>query len=546
MATTAVPGTDSADPANPHPAVDPDVREAVSGLREHVPAALVEALLGSVRATGGLTEETVAPFTGEHLFTYPISTEADVEQAFISARVAQAEWAARPVSERAAIIGKVHHMALQRQDELLDLLQLEAGKTRYDAFAETAAVAVYARYISRTAPELLGQHRRRGIIPLVTKAYELRHPRGVVGLVTAWNYPAVFASADGFAAVVGGNAVVHRPDVQASLSAIWVRSLAVEAGVPADVWQIVLGPGRSVGKAVVDRADAVAFTGSTEAGRAIAIQVAPRLVYTSFELGGKNPFVVMADADIERAVDAVIRACFIGAGQTCVGPERILVHSSIRDTFQTALVARVRAMRIGVGMEFGFEMGSLIDQAQLDSVQRHVDDAVAKGAEVLVGGVPRPDIGPFFFAPTVLAGVSTDMTLCTEETFGPVVALYEFESTDEAVEMANDTEYGLHAVIWSRDVRAAEAMAARIKAGTIEINDGIAATWGSADVLQGGMKSSGMGRRNGKYGILRFTEPQSIVIQRLHGVHPPGSMTHELFSAVMTHSLKAIHRLPRA
>lgn len=511
-----------------------------------MPAALVESLLSSVRATGGLTEETVAPFTGEHLFTYPISTEADVEQAFSSARVAQAEWAARPVSERAAIIGKVHHMALQRQDELMDLLQLEAGKTRYDAFAETAAVAVYARYISRTAPQLLGKHRRRGIIPLVTKAYELRHPRGVVGLVTAWNYPAVFASADGFAAVVGGNAVVHRPDVQASLSAIWVRSLAVEAGVPDDVWQIVLGPGRSVGKAVVDRADAVAFTGSTDAGRAIAIQVAPRLVYTSFELGGKNPFIVMADADIERAVDAVIRACFIGAGQTCVGPERILVHSSIRATFQTALVARVRAMRIGVGMEFGFEMGSLIDQAQLDSVQRHVDDAVAKGAEILVGGVPRPDIGPFFFAPTIVAGVSTDMDLCTEETFGPVVALYEFESTDEAIEMANDTEYGLHAVIWSRDVRAAEAMAARIKAGTIEINDGIAATWGSADVLQGGMKSSGMGRRNGKYGILRFTEPQSIVIQRLHGVHPPGSMTHELFSAVMTHSLKAMHRLPRA
>ena len=152
----------------------------------------------------------------------------------------------------------------------MDLLQIEAGKARYDAFAEAAAVAVYARYISRTAPKVLGRHARQGVVPIVTKAYEVRHPRGVVGLVTAWNYPAVFAASDGYSALVGGNAVVHRPDVQAALSAIWVRDLAVEAGLPEDLWQIVLGPGRSIGTAVVDRADAVAFTGSTAAGRAVA------------------------------------------------------------------------------------------------------------------------------------------------------------------------------------------------------------------------------------------------------------------------------------
>ena len=338
--------------------------EALS-LREHIPTELIERLLSCVRATGGQTENTRAPFTGEELISYPISTEADVEEAFARARVAQKLWAARPVAERARIIGRIHNEAFARQDELMDLLQLEAGKARYDAFAEAAAVAVYARYISRTAPKLLARHARRGVVPVLTKAYEVRHPRGVVGLVTAWNYPAVFASSDGFSALVGGNVLVHRPDVQAALSAIWVRDLAVRAGVPEDVWQIVLGPGRTIGTAVVDRSDAVAFTGSTAAGRAIAGRTGPRLIYTALELGGKNPFIVLADAEIDRAVDAVIRACFINAGQTCVGPERILVDRSVYDTFRAKLVARVGRIRMGAGLDFGFDMGCLIDARQL-------------------------------------------------------------------------------------------------------------------------------------------------------------------------------------
>jgi aldehyde dehydrogenase (NAD+)/succinate-semialdehyde dehydrogenase/glutarate-semialdehyde dehydrogenase len=394
-------------------------------------------------------------------------------------------------------------------------------------------------------PKVLSRQSRKGVVPLVTKAFELRHPRGTVGLVTAWNYPAVFASSDGFAAIMGGNAVIHRPDTQAALSAIWVRSLAVEAGVPEDVWQVLLGPGRSIGTAIIDRADAVAFTGSTAAGRRIMERTAPRLVYTSLELGGKNPFVILADAHIDRAVEAVRRACFVNAGQTCVGPERILIASSVYDEVRDKLVARIGRMRIGAHMTFESEMGSLIDGDQLAAVSRHVEDAVAKGARVLTGGRALPDLGPNFYAPTILEGVTRDMAVCDEETFGPVVALYPFDTEDEAVELANDTEYGLHAVIWSRDTRGAERLAARIQAGTVEINDGIVATWGSADVLQGGMKSSGVGRRNGAYGILRFTEPQSIVVQRLHGLHPPGTMGHEMFTAVMTQSFKAMHLLPR-
>ena len=541
MTTTSIPdatgettATNADDPVQP-----------LSSLRAHVPTELVDRLLASVLATGDQTETTRAPFTGEELITYPISTEADVEEAFARARVAQKQWVATPVAQRAQIIGRIHHIAFARQNELMDLLQIEAGKARYDAFAEVGAVAVYARYISRTAPKVLGRHARKGVVPFVTKAYEVRHARGVVGLVTAWNYPAVFASSDGFSALAGGNAVVHRPDVQASLSALWVRDLAIEAGLPEDLWQVVLGPGRTIGSAVIDRADAVAFTGSTAAGRKVAGQTGPRLIYTALELGGKNPFIVLADADLDRAVEAVIRACFINAGQTCVGPERILVQRAVYDTFRTKLVARVERIRVGAGMGFGFEMGCLIDATQLATVTAQVDEAVAKGATVLAGGRPRPDLGPTFYAPTVLEGVTPEMEVCAGETFGPVVALYTFDTPDEAVEMANDSEYGLHAVLWTRNTRQGLRLAEQIEVGSIEINDGIVATWGSPDLLQGGMKASGMGRRNGKYGILRFTEPQSIVIQRLHGIHPPGSMGHEMFTALMTHSFKVLHKLPR-
>ena len=543
MTTTSIPDA-VGDTASEAPTTGDPARPRNS-LRAHVPTELVERLLASVVATGDQTETTRAPFTGEELITYPISSESDVEEAFIRARIAQEQWVATPVAQRAQIIGRIHHIAFARQDELMDLLQIEAGKARYDAFAEAAAVGVYARYVSRTGPKVLGRHARKGVVPLITKAYEVRHARGVVGLVTAWNYPAVFASSDGFSALVGGNAVVHRPDVQAALSALWVRDLAIEAGLPADLWQVVLGPGRTIGSAVIDRADAVAFTGSTAAGRKVAAQTGPRLIYTALELGGKNPFIVLPDANLDGAVEAVIRACFINAGQTCVGPERILVARAVYDTFRAKLVARVERMRVGAGIGFGYEMGCLIDAAQLASVTAQVDEAVAKGATVLAGGRPMPELGPTFYAPTVLEGVIPEMEVCAGETFGPVVALYPFDTSDEAVDMANDSEYGLHAVLWTRDTREGLRLAERIKVGSIEINDGIVATWGSPDLLQGGMKASGMGRRNGKYGILRFTEPQSIVIQRLHGIHPPGSMGHEMFTVLLTRSFKVLHKLPR-
>ncbi len=522
------------------------VVHAVDELEHDLPPGMVDRLVADLRSSPGAERYvTCAPFTGKPLFSLPIATGEDIEAAFDEARRAQQTWAAVPATERAALIGRVHHEVLRRRHELVDLLQLEGGKARYDAFAEAAGVAVYSRFFARTAPSALEPKRRFGMIPVATLPTEHRRPKGVVGLVTAWNFPAIFAAADGFAALVAGNAVVHRPDKQTALSALWVRSVAVEVGLPPQLWQVLLGPGAVTGPEIIRRADYVAFTGSTEVGREIATAAGGRLIGVSLELGGKNPLVVLSDANLKRAAAGAMRATFTNCGQACVGTERLLVAESVHAELVELLLDEIAKLRLGTDLSYGFEMGSLVNQSQLDRVTRHVQDAVAQGATLLHGGRPRPDIGPYFFEPTLLTGVRPGMLAWDEETFGPVLSVTPFSSVAEAVELANATEYGLHASVWSRDTKAAQQVAAQIRAGTVEINDGYFATWGSPDVPQGGMKDSGLGRRNGRDGILRFTEAQSVTVQRFHGVHPPKGLTQERFADVMAKALRALHATGR-
>jgi succinate-semialdehyde dehydrogenase/glutarate-semialdehyde dehydrogenase len=500
--------------------------------------------LRSVRASAG-TDPTItrAPFTGEPLATLPTSTVDDVRAAAAAARRAQVAWAAVPVSDRARIVGRIHDLCYQRREQALDLLQLEGGKTRYDAFLEAIAAPVYASYLRKVAPGVLAPQRRRGLTPLITQPVEHRLPVGLVGLITAWNFPVVFAAADGYAALVAGNAILHLPDPQTFLSAMWARSLAIEAGVPADVWQVVQGPGAELGPAVVDQVDHVAFTGSTRVGRLVAEQAGRRLIGASLELGGKNCLVVLPDADVDAAAAAAVRATFTNTGQACVGTERALVAAELAEQFTATLVARTQALRLGAGLGFGYDMGCLVNQHQLDKVQRHVEDAVTKGARVLTGGRARPDLGPFAYEPTVLTGTRPGMLVHDEETFGPVLAVETFDTVDAAVAKVNDTEYGLHTSLFTRDVAAARRLAARLHVGTVEINDGYVATWGSCDTPQGGMKASGLGRRNGRDGILRFTHAQSVTAQRMLPLHPPTSISHERYAHLLAVGLKALNRL---
>ncbi|MEU9171854.1 succinic semialdehyde dehydrogenase [Streptomyces sp. NPDC048420] len=499
---------------------------------------LVAQLTKGVTGSGRTANHT--PFTGEKLADLPESTPEDVEKAYTAARAAQAVWAQTPARQRAAVLLRFHDLVLERQAEVLDLIQLETGKARLHAHEEVQAVAVAARHYGRKAPAYLRPKRHAGAMPTLTRVTELRHPRGVVGQIAPWNYPLELSVGDALPAFVAGNAVVMKPDTETCLTALWARDLLVEAGLPADVFQVVLGEGPVVGPEVVRHADYVSFTGSTRTGREVAQGAAARLVGVSLELGGKNAMLVLEDADIEKAAAGAVRACFSSAGQLCISIERLYVHESIADAFLERFAARTKAMRLGRSLAYGADMGSLVGERQLETVKRHVEEAVAKGAKVVAGGVARPDIGPYFFEPTILDGVTEPMAVCGEETFGPVVSVYRFKTDDEAIAEANSTAYGLNSSVWTKDGKRGREVAARIRTGTVNINEGYAPAYGSVQSPMGGMKDSGLGRRHGSEGILKYTEAQTVAQQRLLPMAPSLGMDDEKYAQFMSRSLKVM------
>ncbi|SHG01446.1 succinic semialdehyde dehydrogenase [Streptoalloteichus hindustanus] len=511
----------------------------------NLPADRARHLLRRVVASGA-SEPAVAPFTGRPFTDLPQSTPEDVATALGRAAEAQRAWADVPVRDRAAVLLRFHDLVLRCQDEILDLLQLETGKARWHAYEEIAIAAINARYYGRRAPGLLARRRRGGVIPGLTSARELRHPKGVVGLVSPWNYPVALGVSDGLAALVAGNALVHKPDNQGALAVLRCVDLLHEAGLPEGLWQVVLGDGPTVGGAVVDSADYVCFTGSTRTGRTVGRRAGERLVGCSLELGGKNAMLVLDDADVNRAAEGAVRACFSSAGQLCVSIERIYVDRRVHDVFVAAFLRRVRAMRLAPGTDWSVDMGSLVSQRQLDAVRAHVDDAVDKGARVLAGGRHRPDLGPYFFEPTVLADVTPDMACFADETFGPVVAIHPFDHLEEAVAAANATPYGLNASVWSRDRCRGARVAARLRAGSVNVNEGYAASYGSVDVPMGGVGASGVGRRHGADGLLRFTEAQAVVTQHVMGLGRPPGVSYPLLARGYTLMLRALRRIGRA
>ncbi|MER6677452.1 succinic semialdehyde dehydrogenase [Streptomyces sp. NPDC000983] len=510
-----------------------------------LPASLTPALLQRLTARVSAAPDaervtTTAPYTGAPLADLPVSTPAEVEAAFTRARTAQRTWAATPIPDRKRILLRYHDLVLARREEVLDLMQAENGKTRRDAFLEVVDIGIVSRYYARNAAKHLGPKRRRGAIPLLTHTTELRHPKGVVTVISPWNYPLSMAAGDTIAALMAGNAVVQKPDTQTALTALWSMELMYEAGLPADVWQMVIGRGSSIGDALMDNADYMMFTGSTTTGRTIASDAGKRLIGASLELGGKNAMIVLDDADIDKAAEGAVHACFPSAGQLCVSVERLYVAESVRDRFVAAFVARTRALKIGAAYDYSVDVGSLTTPSQLRTVSAHVDDAVGKGATVLAGGRARPDLGPLFYEPTVLTDVTPDMTLHAHETFGPVVSVYSYRDVDEAVALANSTPYGLNASVWTGNGARGRAVAARVHAGTVNVNEAFAAAWGSIDAPMGGMGDSGLGRRHGAEGILKYTEPQTVAHQRLQGFYPPARVSPKTWAGLLTGALRVM------
>ncbi|WP_063034214.1 succinic semialdehyde dehydrogenase [Nocardia grenadensis] len=495
---------------------------------------LVKPLLARAAAGGAPAVTVHAPATGERIAELPQSSVADIEAAFDRARTAQRRWAKVPVRDRAAVLRRFHDLVLAEQDTILDIVQTETGKSRAHAFDEVGDVAVNSRYYAATAPKLLARRNPRGVLPVLTDVQVHQRAKGVVAVISPWNYPLALAVSDVLPALVAGNAVVGRPDNQTALTALWAVDAAVRAGLPEDLWQIVLGRGSVIGGEVIDRADYVDYTGSSATGRTIGRQAGERLIGCSLELGGKNPLLVLSDADPVAAARTAVRASFASAGQLCESMERIYVHEAVHDRFVAEFVTAVKALKLGSPLDYSTDMGSLTFPRQLDTVRAHVDDAVAKGATVLAGGVHRPDLGPYFYEPTVLTDVTAEMTVYREETFGPVVSIYKVATDDEAVAQANDTPYGLNASVWTRSAARGREFAARINAGSVNVNEGFIAAWGSADAPSGGMGISGTGRRHGPEGLLKYVDTQTIAVQRMLPIAPLPGMSEAMWAKTMT------------
>ncbi|MGH3413962.1 MAG: succinic semialdehyde dehydrogenase [Marmoricola sp.] len=505
----------------------------------------VRTLTERVISSTGAVATTHAPATGQPLASIPQSSADDVAEAFSRARRAQLAWQRVSLDDRAALLLRLHDIVLDRQDEVLDLICRESGKARKHAFDEPLHVALTARYYARTAHRHLDTERRLGVLPGLTHA-EVNHiPKGVVGIISPWNYPFTLALCDGLPALLAGNAVVIKPDAQTMLSALLAAQLLEDAGFPRDLWNVVAGPGREIGTPMIERSDYICFTGSTATGKHIARQCADRLIGCSLELGGKNPFVVLRDADLDKAAEGAVRACFSNAGQLCVSAERVFVADQVYDRFRQKFVEQTRALHLDAGIGWDADMGTLISQDQLDTVTAHVDDAVAHGAIVLAGGRPRPDLGPYFYEPTILEGVEPSMTCFGHETFGPVISLYRFHDESDAIARANDGEYGLNGSVYTRNLARGREIAREIRCGTVNVNEAFGATFASVDTPMGGMRESGQGRRQAGDGILRYTETQSVASQRLLRFSPQFGLSHEQYARMMTASLRVMKKLGR-
>ncbi|KRB79284.1 succinate-semialdehyde dehydrogenase [Nocardioides sp. Root190] len=500
-------------------------------------------------ATSTETSTATAPYDGLATASVPVSSASDVVDAIARARTAQVTWALLPWATRSAMVLRFHDLLVERQDEVIDLIQWEMGKARFSAWQEILQVATIARHYARHGRHYVGDNKVRGAMPGLTKVREVRVPKGVIGMISPWNYPLYLAVGDVIPALLAGNGVVSKADSQTPLTLLWTRELMAEAGLPTDIWHVVVGPGAIIGDALIGSVDGgpgvdhICFTGSTPTGRSVGRRAGEMLIAASLELGGKNPLVVLDDADVSKAAAGCVAAAFANTGQMCIHIERVIVHEDVYDAFRDAVVAATEALTLGQTFDYSVDVGSLASESQLETVRSHVDDAVARGATVLAGGRHRPDLGPLVYEPTVLEGVDADMPVCLEETFGPVISLYKVGSESEAVAKANEGRYGLSASVWSRNTRAAEALAQQVRAGSVNINDGAAAAAGSIEAGMGGMGDSGLGRRHGAEGMRKYTESQTVATQRLVPLGPPSGMALEKFVGLGNAQLKLLRKL---
>ncbi|WP_068007205.1 succinic semialdehyde dehydrogenase [Nocardia pseudobrasiliensis] len=481
--------------------------------------------------SSGPQTTTVAPATGQPLATLRLSNQADFAVAFDRARKAQQVWATLSPRNRAALALTLHDLILG-DNNLIEILQAETGKLRGAAVEESLTTAGVALYYARNTSAFLKPRARTGAIPLATRAVELRHPKGIVGVISPWSSPLAHGVSEVIPALLAGNAVVHKPDTQTVLTTLYVRQLLIRAGLPADLWQVVVGEHDAIG-AVIAGADHICFAGPTTMGRHVAEAAGRRLIDCTLELHGKNPMLVLDDADVELATTGAVRACF-SAGPH-LSTERIYLAEQIFDDFVPRFIAKTRQL----------VLETLTNPGQLERVRHHVDDARLRGARILSGGKARPDLGPLVYEPTILTGITPAMAVHHEPTFGPVVSIYRCTDDEHAVTLANDSDYGLNACIWTRDLHRGRHLATRIQCGTVNINDGYASAQTSVDAPVGGMKASGHGRRHGEHGLIRYTDIQTVASRHVPGFDPPPGLGMEPNSEVLALAYRLMQTMRR-
>jgi len=457
------------------------------------------------------------PATGEEIGRVTNSSAEDVADAVARSRTAFQVWRRTSFPERRLLVIKAREVILSELDEIASLISAESGKPFAEAISmEIAPVLDLMQYFARNAEKLLSQVRRGiGIYSLLGRSSKIvYHPLGVVGIIPAWNYPFAIPLGEAAMALMAGNSVVIKPSELTPLVGLKIGEIFKKAGAPKDLVQVVTGDGRT-GAALVDAApDKIMFTGSVATGKKIAKAAAENLTSVVLELGGKDPMIVFADANLELAADAAVWGAFCNAGQSCSSVERLYVEESASERFTSMLIERVKKLKQGVGTGEDISIGAMSSERQLKIVEEHVEHFRREGATIAIGGRRNATAGELFYEPTIITNARNDMHAMQEETFGPTLPVATFKTEKEAIDLANDSEFGLTASVWTKDLRKGKRVAEWIEAGTVTVNE-VLYTHGIGQTPWGGFKNSGRGRTHGLEGLMELVQPQHIHVNRI-------------------------------
>jgi acyl-CoA reductase-like NAD-dependent aldehyde dehydrogenase len=455
------------------------------------------------------------PATGEVIAHCPDLGAADIAAMARRGREVQPAWEALGFEGRGRILRRMQKWVIDHQEEIIAVIRSETGKTYEDALiAEISYGAAAFGFWATNAEKYLADEKVKSSAVLVKgKKLVLRYrPLGLVGVIGPWNYPLTNSFGDCIPALAAGNSVILKPSEVTPLTSLKLAEGLKECGIPDGVFQVATGTGPT-GAALVDEVDMIMFTGSTATGKKVMAKAAESLTPVSLELGGKDPMIVLADADVDRAANTALYYGMFNGGQTCISVERVYVEEPVYDTFVAKVVEKAKALRQGDGPAGSADVGSMTFPPQVDIVERHVEDAKAKGAKVLVGGSRGQHAGGYWYEPTVLVDVDHTMSAMTEETFGPTLPIMKVRDQEEAIRLANDSPYGLGASVFGKDVKHAEEVARRIEAGAVCVNDALV-NYSALELPMGGAKASGLGSRHGAGGIRKYCQQQAILVTR--------------------------------